>query len=290
MVVIVVPDDSRFQLELANAVNNLAVVDFTASWCGPCQIIAPVFEQLSNKYTRAVFLKVDVDQCQESAHSQGVNAMPTFIFYRNKVKLAAIQGANAGALEAKIKELIGDDDEGGDAGSSSSLVPGHINLNSMLAKQDCECLNESDDHTLAGCLTSATSYLESDVDEQLIINLAFTQNVKLHSLIITAPADKGPKFLKLFINQPRTLDFDQAESMEAVQTIECTPKDLTEGALIPLKYVKFQNIRSLLIFVKNNQGGTETTRIDHLGIIGSPLNTTNLSDLKRVAGKIGESH
>ncbi|XP_015793420.1 thioredoxin-like protein 1 [Tetranychus urticae] len=287
MGVIVVPDDSRFQVELTNAADSLAVVDFTASWCGPCQVIAPVFAQLSTKYPRAVFLKVDVDQCQESAHSQGVNAMPTFIFYRNKVKLATIQGANAAALEAKIKELIGDESGSG----SSSSVPGHINLNSMLAKQDCECLNESDEHTLAGCLTPGSStYLESDVDEQLIINLAFTQNVKLHSLQIAAPADKGPKTIKLFINQPRTLDFDQAESMEAVQTIQCTPKDFVEGALIPLRFVKFQNIRSLLIFVKDNQGGCETTRIDHLSVIGSPVTSTNLADLKRVAGKKGETH
>jgi thiol-disulfide isomerase/thioredoxin len=55
--------------------------------CGPCQSIAPVFEQLAGKYPRAIFLKVDVGKCQETAASQGVSAMPTFIFYRNKVRL-----------------------------------------------------------------------------------------------------------------------------------------------------------------------------------------------------------
>lgn len=53
--------------------------------CGPCQRIAPVFQQLATKYPRAVFIKIDVDQCQETAAAQGVSAMPTFIFYRNKV-------------------------------------------------------------------------------------------------------------------------------------------------------------------------------------------------------------
>lgn len=47
--------------------------------------MAPVFQQYAAKYPRAVFLKVDVDQCQETAAAQGVSAMPTFIFYRNKV-------------------------------------------------------------------------------------------------------------------------------------------------------------------------------------------------------------
>lgn len=55
--------------------------------CGPCQRIAPIFQQLSTKYPRAVFLKVDVDKCQETAAAQGVSAMPTFIFYRNRVSI-----------------------------------------------------------------------------------------------------------------------------------------------------------------------------------------------------------
>lgn len=55
--------------------------------CGPCERIAPVFESLARKYPRAVFLKVDVDECQETAQQQGVTAMPTFIFFRNKVLL-----------------------------------------------------------------------------------------------------------------------------------------------------------------------------------------------------------
>lgn len=48
-------------------------------------MIAPHFEQLPGKYPNAVFLKVDVDKCQDTAAAQGVSAMPTFIFYRNKV-------------------------------------------------------------------------------------------------------------------------------------------------------------------------------------------------------------
>lgn len=44
-----------------------------------------MFQQLATKYAKAIFLKVDVDKCQETAAAQGVSAMPTFIFYRNKV-------------------------------------------------------------------------------------------------------------------------------------------------------------------------------------------------------------
>jgi PITH domain len=67
------------------------------------------------------------------------------------------------------------------------------------------------------------------------------------------------------------------------------PSDL-DGNPVNLRFVKFQNVQTLLIFVKDNQGGTETTRIDHLAVYGCPLNTTNMSDFKRIAGKKGEAH
>ena len=81
----------------------------------------------------------------------------------------------------------------------------------------------------------------------MIINLAFNQPVKLHSIKIKGPSDKGPKNLKLFINQPHTLDFDQADSMEPVQKLEVSTADLESGKPIQLRYVKFQNVQNLLV-------------------------------------------
>lgn len=280
----IIPDDSQFQVELGNAGTKLVVVDFTASWCGPCQRIAPIFAELSTKYPKAVFLKVDVDQCQETASSQGVTAMPTFIFFRNRTKIDRITGADSTALEAKIEQYLTGDDGADDVG-----VPGHMDLIFFIMKSGCECLNESDEHPFSNCLQSSGGYLETDCDEQLIFSIAFNQPVKLHSLKVKAPEDKGPKTMKLFINQPHTLDFDQADSMEAVQLLQLEAKDL-DGTLVPLRYVKFQNVQNLQIFVKDNQTGTETTVIDYLCIVGSPINATNMGDFKRVAGKKGESH
>jgi len=268
--------------EAESAGNKLVVVDFFATWCGPCRNIAPKVQELALKYPQAAFYKVDVDKCQETAASNGITAMPTFVFFRGKTKLEEQRGADPNALEEKIKKWYGNQS------TEDVGVKGHMDLASLINKSGCECLNESDDHTLDHALSNKGGYLESDCDEQLIISLTFNQAVKLHSLKFQAPADKGPKIVKLFINQPRTLDFDSAESMESVQQLELTKEDL-EGGIVQLRYVKFQNVQSLTLFIKDNQEGEETTQLDYLCIIGSPISVTNMNEFKRVAGKKGES-
>jgi len=280
----VVAQDSQFAAEMNATGTKLVVVDFTAQWCGPCQRIAPFFEELASRYPRAVFLKVDVDQCPETAAGNGVTAMPTFIFFRNRTKIDRMQGGNPQELEQKVKQHYGSEDADDD-----TAVQGYLDLATFVTKAGCECLNESDDHPLEQALTAGAGYLESDCDEQLIISLAFNQTVKIHSIKIKAPADCGPKTLRLFINQPRTLDFDSAESSQPTQEVVLQSSDL-DGNAVNLRFVKFQTVQTLLIFVKDNQSGAETTRIDHLAIYGSPLSTTNMNDFKRIAGKKGEAH
>lgn len=94
-----------------------------------------------------------------------------------------------------------------------------MEINTFISKQECECLNEADDHPMIHCLTSNGGFLQSDCDEQLILSITFNQVVKIHSLKFKAPPQLGPKEMKIFINQPRTIDFDQAESMTSVQDL-----------------------------------------------------------------------
>lgn len=68
-----------------------------------------------------------------------------------------------------------------------------------------------------------------------------------------------------------------------------TPSDL-EGNPVPLKFVKFQSVQNIQLFIKDNQSGDEVTQINHLAFYGSPISTTNMGEFKRVAGKKGESH
>jgi thioredoxin len=91
-----------FDQALAEAGDKLVVVDFTASWCGPCQMIAPKFAAMSEEFTTVLFYKVDVDKNDETSEAQGIQAMPTFIFYKNGKKVESLRGAN----EVKLRELI----------------------------------------------------------------------------------------------------------------------------------------------------------------------------------------
>lgn len=81
-----------------------AVVDFTASWCGPCQMIKPEFERLSGVYTSVQFLKVDVDELSDVAGNAGVRAMPTFKIYVNGSQVDELVGASKDKLEELIKK------------------------------------------------------------------------------------------------------------------------------------------------------------------------------------------
>ncbi|XP_076150073.1 thioredoxin-like [Alosa pseudoharengus] len=100
--IIIIEDQGGFDQALADAGDKLVVVDFTATWCGPCQNIAPFFKTLSEQNTNVVFLKVDVDEAQDVAQSCDIKCMPTFHFYKNRERVEEFSGSN----QAKLEELV----------------------------------------------------------------------------------------------------------------------------------------------------------------------------------------
>ncbi|GAB1607129.1 thioredoxin-like protein 1 [Argonauta hians] len=279
-------EEPEMLVELNNAGTKLVVVDFFSENCEPCRSIAPKFEEMSNMFHNVVFLKVDVENLRGLAETYNVLSMPTFQFFRNKVKIDELKGNNPKLLREKIVK----NSSGEESIDSDPSVKGYMDLYSLINESCSECLNESDAHTFSNCLRKGNRYLESDCDEQLILFVSFNQPIRLHSFKMQAPAENGPKTLKFFINQPRTLDFDQAETMGSIQSLEVEESQLEDCATIPLFYVKFQNVQNITVFIKDNQTGCETTRLNYLCFIGTPVSATDMSDFKRVAGKKGESH
>ncbi|VDL74193.1 unnamed protein product [Nippostrongylus brasiliensis] len=273
MPVKVCQDDSDYQTAMAEAGAKPVVVDFSAEWCGPCKMIAPIFENLSNKYMSMVFLKVDVDKCEETAAQNGVSAMPTFIVFVNGSKVDSLRGANTAGLEAMVQKWA-DTQPSGD-------VPGQSDITSLIDKKQMECLNGDDSTPLTGFL-EGLNVLRSDCDEQLIISLPFTQPVKVHSIMMKGTSEKTPKSVRIFSNLPKTLDFDGANSVAALQTLEFSEKAQSEPELLQLKYVKFQNVNNIQLFVENNQGGGDVTELEVLKIYGTPLSGVNMSEFKRI--------
>ena len=80
------------------------LVDFWAPWCGPCQMVSPAIEKLSDGYVdRMLFCKVNVDEAPETARSYGIMSIPTLMVFKNGQKVDEIIGA---VPESAIKTLI----------------------------------------------------------------------------------------------------------------------------------------------------------------------------------------
>ncbi|CAN8273085.1 unnamed protein product [Cochlearia groenlandica] len=82
--------------------SKLLVVDFSASWCGPCRMIEPVFIAMSAKFTDVEFVKLDVDELPDVAKEFNVTGMPTFVLLKSGKEIERIVGADKNDLERKI--------------------------------------------------------------------------------------------------------------------------------------------------------------------------------------------
>lgn len=86
--------------------NEIVIVDFFATWCGPCKMLSPVIENVEKLLPNIKFIKVDIDQHNELASEYRIQSVPTLIFIKNGIEVAKSIGyVDEDALIEKIKTL-----------------------------------------------------------------------------------------------------------------------------------------------------------------------------------------
>jgi thioredoxin 1 len=88
--------------------DQLIVIDFKASWCGPCKMIHPYIVELQEQYPHVRFFEVDVDDTnhEETVAVFNITAMPTFIYMKNGAVLSTVCGANREEISNNLTKFI----------------------------------------------------------------------------------------------------------------------------------------------------------------------------------------
>ena len=145
-------------------------------------------------------------------------------------------------------------------------------------------------------------WIESDTDPQLMLFMPFQSTLKVHTLHLTClppqePNDGDdeipmrPRTIRVYTNRAHNLGFEEAEDIQPTQTFELMEGDWdvnTGTAKLELRFVKFQNITSLVLFVVDGDGEGERTRIDRLRVIGESGEKREMGKLEKIGDEPGE--
>ena len=250
--------------------------------------------------------------------------MPTFIVFKAGREIKRVKGADAKGLDAAVRQLAQEAAQAGDGGGEGSssgsggagwaafAAPrGYSDVSDQVDVLGLDFLNldgEKGEKRILfngdkpsalneGSKGEKKDWIESDTDEQLMLFIPFQSTLKLHSLHITSLPPKDdedimrPKTLQLYTNRSTVLGFDEAEDTPATQTIELKESEWdtkTGTAKVELRFVKFQNISSVVVFVQDGEGEGEKTRIDRIRLFGESGEKRAMGKLEKIGDEQGE--
>ncbi|RAL63100.1 hypothetical protein DID88_004184 [Monilinia fructigena] len=256
-----------------------------------------------NKIT---FTKVNVDTQKEIASTYGITAMPTFIIFKEGKQVEKVQGANPTVLQDIVKKLVAEADDSGDSSSGfasgsgdwriGTLPKGYKDVTDQVDIKGLELLNADSEFGTVRTLvdtnkpsalskekeadSKAKDWVVSDTDEQLMLFVPFQSTLKVHTIQITSlPSASNndddetpmrPKTIQIYTNRAHIVGFDEAEDLPSTQSITLEAKDWDSAgtATISLRFVKFQNVTSLVFFIVDGDGDGDKVRLDRIRIIG----------------------
>lgn len=269
------------------ATNKYIVANFTASWCGPCQALKPIVDALHEDptYSSVEIVRVDLDANHDIAARFHISSVPTFVFFENGAETDRVTGFLPPQFLAALSKLAvkakGDPDASAAPkpavlGEVMPLVPkGYLVLNSVIHFGEMVTLNtiplakadDTDARAVFRTSEDSPSTILTDADSQALFFVPLNNICKVYSVLLkfarpTAgdnlelDADElesetqKPSVIKLWPNRPGILSFDDAAAdlnAPHVETIsEAGDGDWYE---IKVKYVRFQNVQNLNIFI-----------------------------------------
>ncbi|KAJ9467623.1 Thioredoxin-like protein 1 [Diplonema papillatum] len=161
----------------------------------------------------------------------------------------------------------------------------HTDLFEFVNRGNVDCLNASPEHPAsnlflgAGSKTAGT-VLCSDVDEELLITVPFREKVKVYAIEFTAPNDgRKPSHVKVFMNAAN-LGFEDCEEAIPAQEAELswTPAGDEQKAILHTRFVKFQNVDSISLYITSNTEDAPVTCLSGLTFLGQPMGSTAVWD------------
>jgi len=95
---------TNLENEITKASGKLVVVDFSARWCLPCKKMAPTIDAWAKQFSDKVFLKVDIDACEDLANLYQIKTVPTFVFIRDDKIMQIVTGTSTAKLLSAMQK------------------------------------------------------------------------------------------------------------------------------------------------------------------------------------------